>query len=337
MIKMINQENNYGIGIIGVGKYIPEKLITNEQIEEWTGVTSQRIIEQTGIKQRYIIQDHESASKISAIAALQAIEMANVKPDDIKLIIGCTFSGDYVYPAMACIVQELIDAKNAGAFDILANCTSFQVGLTIAADRMKADPSISFALVLGTAVQSPYINWRDPASAMYFGDGAGAAILGRVPFGYGMLASEIFSNSKVYDAVRLRGGGSSYPLRPENIDQGLQYYEMSGMEVWKQVIQNQPKVIRRVLDKINKHPSDVDFFIFHQANLRLIEYLMGKMKMSMSKTYTNIAEIGNTADASIPIALCDAVRNNLIKRDNLIIISGVGAGFIFGAAALRWY
>jgi 3-oxoacyl-[acyl-carrier-protein] synthase-3 len=172
---------------------------------------------------------------------------------------------------------------------------------------------------------------------MYFGDGSGAAILGQVPAGYGILANEIMSNGRVYEAVRLRGGGSSYPIRENNVSDGLQYYEMNGMEVWKQVIQYQPIVIKKVLEKINKKIEDVDFFIFHQANLRLIEYLMARMKQPISKTHTNITNIGNTADASLAIALCEAVEKDLIKRDDLVVITGVGAGFTFGATAMRWY
>jgi len=328
---------NHGVGIIGVGKYVPGNLVTNEQIEEWTGMPAHTIVEKTGIEQRYIAHDKETASAMSTTAANQAIEMAGINPDEIGLIIVCSFTGDYVYPAMACKVQDLIGARNAGAFDVVANCTGFQVGLSIACDRMLFDPDISHALVIGTALQSRHINWSDPNSAIYFGDGAGAAILGRVPEGYGLLSTNILSNGKAFDAVRMRGGGTSYPMRSENVNKGLQYYEINGLEVWKQLIQYQPVVIRRSLAKIHKKVNDVDFFIFHQANLRLIEYLMGKMKLPMSKTFTNVAHIGNTADASLAIALCDAVRLGLIRRDQLIVMSGVGAGFIFGSTVFRWY
>ncbi|MBL7091677.1 3-oxoacyl-ACP synthase III family protein [Acidovorax sp.] len=333
----MSESERPGIGVLGVGKYIPQKVVTNEQLEAWTQMPAQTIVDKTGIVTRYIVEDGETASGMSAIAAKQAIEMAGVQADQIGLIIGCTFSGDYVYPAMACKVQDLIGARNAGAFDLMANCTAFQIGLGVASDRMSCDSDVAYGLVIGTALQSPFINWTDPDSAIYFGDGAGAAVLGRVPSGYGVLCTEMFTNARVFDAVRLRGGGSSYPLRPENINDGLQYYEINGMEVWKQVIQYQPKVIRRALEKIGEKIEDVDFFIFHQANLRLIEYLMGKMKQPMSKTYTNVAEIGNTADASLAITLCDAVRAGLIQRDQLVVISGVGAGFIFGATVIRWY
>jgi 3-oxoacyl-[acyl-carrier-protein] synthase-3 len=326
-----------GIGVVGVGKYIPANIVRNEHVESQCNLERGTILAKTGITKRYIAGDDETASSMSAIAASQALASAGIQPDSVGLIICCTFTGDYIYPALACKVQELIGAKHAGSFDLLANCTGFQVGMTVASDRMKCDPSLNYVLVIGAALQSRYINWSDPESAMYFSDGAGAAVLGRVPDGYGVLASDLFTNSKVYEAVRLRGGGSSHPMRPENIHEGLQYYEMNGMEVWKQVVQFQPKAVKRVLEKIGKTTNDVDLFIFHQANLKLIEFLMARMRQPMTKTFTNIAGIGNTADASLAIALYDAVAEGCIQRNNLVILSGVGAGFTFGATAIKWY
>jgi len=235
--------NMYGVGIIGTGRYLPSKIIGNDQIEAQCGLKGGDILEKTGIKRRFVVEDHETASSMSATCALQALTASNINPSQIGLIICCTFTGDYVYPALACKVQELIGAKNAGSFDVMANCTSFQVGLTIASDRMKCDPTIRYALVIGVALQSRFINWSDPNTAIYFSDGAGAAVLGQVPPGYGILASEIFTNSSVFEAVRMRGGGSSYPMRDENVNNGLQFYEMNGLEVWKQVMQNQPKAL----------------------------------------------------------------------------------------------
>lgn len=326
-----------GVGVLGVGRYVPGKLITNQMLEQWTGVSASKIVERIGVETRFVVEDHETASGMSATVAIQALKMAGINPTQVGLIIVCSFTGDYVYPAMACKVQELIKATNAGAFDLMANCTGFQVGLTVASDRMKCDPTIKYSLVIGTALQSRYINWSDPNSALYFGDGAGAVVLGSVPVGYGILTSEIFSNGKVFEAVRMRGGGSSYPMRADNVNKGLQYYELNGLEVWKQVVQYQPLAIDRSLAKAGMKIADVDFFIFHQANLRLIEYLMGKMKHPMNKTFTNVATIGNTADASMAIVLCDALRAGCINRDQLVVISGVGAGFTFGSTVVRWY
>jgi 3-oxoacyl-[acyl-carrier-protein] synthase III len=333
---MTDETLRSGIGVLGVGKYIPTKILTNEQVAARTGVPTETIVEKTGIISRYIVEEDDCASEISAVAANDALAMAALYPDQLDLVVGCTFSGDYIFPAMACKVQDIIGAGNAGAFDLLANCTGFQVGLGVVADTLRGDGQKNYGLVLGTAIQSRFIQWSDPES-IYFGDGAGAALLGRVPAGYGVLASEVFTNGRVFDAVRLRGGGSSHPLRAENIDTYLQYYEMNGLEVWKQVIQHQPKVIRRSLEKIGKKIEDVDFFIFHQANLRLIEYLMAKMKQPMRKTYTNVERIGNTADASLAIALCEAVEEGCMERGDLVVISGVGAGFTFGSTVIRWF
>ena len=229
---------------------------------------------------------------------MEALDSAGISSEELGLILGCTFSGDYLYPAMACKVQAILEAWNAGAYDILANCTGFQVGLASAADKMFFDPTIKYSLVMGAALQSRYVNWEDPNTAMYCGDGVGAAILGQVPEGYGILSNEVLSNGRVYEAVRIRGGGSSFIMNSKNVEDNCQYFEMNGMEVWKQVVQWQPKIIRKSLEKIGLTIEDVDHFIFHQANLRLIEYLMAKMKIPMTKTTITAVEYGNTADAS---------------------------------------
>jgi 3-oxoacyl-[acyl-carrier-protein] synthase-3 len=333
----MNNKFGFGIGISGVGKYLPDEIVTNQQIEELCGIKSGDIELKTGILTRRKVSDRQTASEMSAIAAKRALEMAGIEAKQLSLVVTCTFTGDYVYPAVSCKIAELIGAKNAGAFDLLANCTGFQVGLGVISDRMLVDSTCEYALLIGTALQSRFINYKDATSSIYFGDGVGAAVMCKVPKSYGVLSNSISTNGKVFDSVRMRGGGSSFPMRLENINDGLQYYELDGLEVWKQVIQFQPKEIIRSLQKIDKKIEDVDFFIFHQANLRLIEYLMGKMRLPMTKTFTNVEEYGNTADASQAIALCDAVTKGMIKRGDLVVVSGVGAGFIFGSTVIRWY
>jgi 3-oxoacyl-[acyl-carrier-protein] synthase III len=329
--------DDYGVGVAGVGKFLPEGVITNESLEATSGMKAAEIVEKTGIVTRRKASEDDVASEMCASAARDAMEMAGIEPEQLGQIITCTFTGDYKYPAVSCRIQDLLGAYNAGVFDLMANCTGFQVGLGVASDRMLVDPSVEYSLVIGAALQSRFIDYSKAGSAMYFGDGVGAAVLKQVPAGYGILSNDVSANGRAFNSVRLRGGGSSHPMRPDNIDEGLQYYDIDGLEVWKQVVQNQPKSMRRALEKIDKTTKDVDFFIFHQANLRLIEFLMGKMRLPMDKTYTNVEEYGNTADASQAITLCDAVTNNLLKRDDLVAISGVGAGFIFGTTVMRWY
>lgn len=326
-----------GIGILGMGKAVPANQLTNEAIEQAAGLPLGTIEQKTGVKTRYVAAETDSASGLSALAARQALERAGVTPDQIGLVLACTFTADYVMPALACKIHQLLGTKRAAAFDLMANCTGFQVGLSVAAEKLACDAEISHAIVVGAALQSRYVNWTDPDSALYFGDGFGAAVLGPVPEGYGFLAHDMFSNTSVYESVRIRGGGSSHPIRPENVHDLLNYYEINGMDVWKQVAQHQPTVIKRVLAKAGLGIDDVDFFIFHQANLHLITYLMGKMKVPMDRTHTNVAELGNTAEASMAIALCEAAERKLIRSGDVVVISGVGAGFTFGASVLRWW
>ena len=329
--------HDYGIGIVGVGKYLPNKIVDNGQIHIWTGADPHLVVEKLGIRERRLVNDDETASAMSVQASLPALAMAGITTDKLNLIIGCTYSGDYRFPAMACKVQADLEAWNAGAFDLLANCTSFQVGVATASEKMFFDASMDYSLVIGTALQSRYIDWHDANTAVYCGDGAGAAVLGKVPQGYGVLASEIMTNGRVFEAARLRGGGSSHIITEDNVHDKLSCFEMNGLEVWKQVVQWQPKVIKKSLSKVGMTVADVDFFIFHQANLNLIQYLMGKLKASMDKTHTTVEKYGNTADASLPITLCEAAEQKKIGRDAIVVISGVGAGFIFGSTVMRWF
>ena len=326
-----------GIGILGMGKAVPTNQLTNDAIETAAGMPLGTIEKKTGVRARYVASATDTASGLSAQASQQALAAAGVAPEQIGLVVAATFTADYVMPALACKIHQLLGTKNAAAFDLMANCTGFQVALNVAADKLACDASLTHALVVGAALQSRFVNWNDPDSALYFGDGFGAAVLGRVPDGFGFLAHDAFSKTSVYESVRIRGGGSSHPIRPENVHDLLNYYEINGMDVWKQVAQHQPTVVKNALAKAGLGVEDVDFFIFHQANLHLITYLMGKMKVPMSRTYTNVAEIGNTAEASMAIALCEAAEKKLIEKGDVVVISGVGAGFTFGASVMRWW
>ncbi len=325
------------IGILGTGRHVPSRLLSNDEVERRAGIPAGDIEKKTGVLGRYIASDGETASELSLPACQHALSAAGVAAEDLSSIIACTFTADYVMPALACKVHQLLGAKNASAFDIMANCTAFQVGLNLMADRLACDPTQKYGLVLGAALQSRFVNWEDPESCMYFGDGFGAALLGPVPDGFGFLSHDVYTNSSVYEAVRIRGGGSSHPLRPSNIEQNLNFYEINGMEVWKQVVQHQPNIIRRALSKAELGIEDVDFFIFHQANLNLIKFLMGKLKLPLEKTHANVERFGNTAEASMAMALAEAVELNKIKHGDVVVLSGVGAGFTYGASVLRWW
>ena len=238
--------------------------------------------------------------------------------------------------ALACKISQLLNLNEPGCFDVMANCTGFQTGLDIAFEKIKTSNNINKILVVAVAMQSRYIDWRDKNSAIYFGDGASAAIVSKVSKKFGHLGSSLISNTKVYDAVRMRGGGSSFVTSNYLKKKNNQKYEISGLEVWKQVVTNQPKNIRLALKDARLKPTDIDYFIFHQANYNLIKFLMHRLEIPISKTFITANKYGNTADASIGITLHEAVKKKKIKKNDIVLISGVGAGFIFGTTIVKW-
>ena len=325
-------------GIISTGKYIPKIKITNDVVSRKLKISKKIILEKTGIRSRYFASKKESLSFMAVQAAKQAIRRSNVPKDNINLVICCNFEAEYKFPCLASKIVKDLKLNDSGSFDINANCTGFQIGLTLACEKIKSDKSINNILVIGSAFQSKYLDWTIPENSVYFGDGSGAAIVSRVPKGFGLLASDIFTDSKAYEDVRLIGSGNLLPAKFYNSGNKNKFlYDMNGLETWKQVVVNQPKVIRRVLNKAEIKINQVDLFIFHQANKNLLDYLLGKLKLSKNKTYTTVEKYGNTADASIAITLNEALLAKKIKKGSLVLISGVGAGFVFGASLFKWY
>lgn len=331
---MLSQD---GITISGVGHHLPESFEDNETLCRQLDVSPDWIIEKTGIERRYIAAAEDSASGFSVEAARKAIAMARVPPDEVDLIIVCTFSGDYIFPPVSAKVQRDLGATNAQIFDLQANCTGFLTGLTAASDRMRVDPTVRNALVIGVELCTRYIDRTDVNTAIYLGDGAGAAVLSRSGPEHGILASAFHTDSSNYEAVRMRGGGSSYGMIGRAYDPKVDLMEMNGVAVWKQAITHLPKVIRKACEKSGVDLDEVDFMLFHQANYNLIEYIVLKMRIGMDKTYTNVREVGNTGAASLAIAMSEAVEKRLLKNGDIVVLAAVGAGFNFGASVWRWH
>ncbi len=325
-----------GITITGVGHCLPTNFEDNETLCRSLSVTPEWIIEKTGIQRRYIAAPEDSASDYAVNAAQHALAMAKITANEIDLIIVCTFSGDYIFPPLSAKVQMELKAIHAQIFDLQANCTGFLTGLTVASDRMKIDSSVRHALVIGVELCSRYIDRTDVNTAIYLSDGAGAAVLSHIDTDFGIQSSAFHTDSSNYEAVRMRGGGSSFPMHGRQFDPAIDLMEMNGIATWKQAITHLPKVVRKACEKSKVDLATVDFFIFHQANLRLIEYIIKKMGFDISKTYTNVQEIGNTGSASLAIAISEAVTKGLLKNGDLLILAAVGAGFNFGASVWRW-
>ena len=327
----------HGICISGVGHHLPTAWEDNETLCRNLNVTPEWIVEKTGIQRRYIAAPDDSASSYALAAARRALAISGVTGDEIDLIIVCTFSGDYIFPPVSAKVQLELGAKNAQIFDLQANCTGFVTGLTTASDRMRVDSSVRHALVIGVELCSRYIDRRDVNTAIYLSDGAGAAVLSRTAPEFGIKASAFYTDASNYEAVRMRGGGSSHGLIGRSYDPGLDHMEMNGIATWKQAITHMPKVIKTACAKSGIDLSEIDFMVFHQANYNLIDYIVKKMRLDMAHTYTNVREIGNTGAASLAIALSEAVDKGLVKNGQTVLLAAVGAGFNFGASIWTWH
>jgi len=321
------------VGITGTGHRLPTTVQRNEDLCVGIDLSPDWIESRTGITQRLIANSGECASEYARDASKGAIKQAGCSIRDIGLVIVATFSGDYVFPAAAVKLQSDLGIIGGHAFDVQANCSGFVTALTIASERMMFDSSIGYALVVGLEFCSRYTNSTDPETSVYLSDGAGAVIIGRV-YQPGYIASSFWTDSSNYESVRLRGGGSSF-RNPEAFNKSI-FMEMNGLATWRQAITSLPKVIRDVCTKSGVQIEDIDMFIFHQANLRLIEYLIKKLKRDLGATYTNVERIGNTGAASISIALSEAVLEGKIRNQDLVCVAGVGAGFTFGASLWRW-
>lgn len=326
-----------GVAIAGVGHHLPDLIEDNETLCTNLDISPEWIMEKTGIKRRYLARPEDSASDFATKAAQNALDMAGIPADEVDLIVVCTFSGDYIFPPVSAKVQSLLKAPHAQIFDLQANCAGFVTGLTVASDRMLVDPSVRNALVIGVELNSRYINRTDVNSAIYMSDGAGAAVLTPTESGKGIMASAFHTDSSNFEAVRMRGGGSSFGSKDRAWDPTIDYMEMNGIATWKQAITHLPTVIRKACAKSCIDPKEVDFLVFHQANLNMIEYVVRKMGYGMEKTFTNVQEIGNTGAASVGIALNEAVSKGLIKDGQLVVLAAVGAGFNFGASVWRWH
>ncbi|HEY1750560.1 MAG TPA: ketoacyl-ACP synthase III [Caulobacteraceae bacterium] len=324
-----------GVAIIGAGHHLAGVVETNEALCRGLDVTPEWIVEKTGIKRRYIAAPDDTASGFAVQAARRAMAGAGVAADEIDLIVACTFSADYTFPPLSAKLHKDIGARGGQIFDLQANCAGFVAGLTAASDRMAADPSLRHALVVGVEMNSRYIDRTNLDSVIYHSDGAGAVVLGRRE-GAGIVASAFHTDSSNYEAVRVRGGGSSFPVMGHAGRSEADVMELNGLATWKQAITHLPAVVRAACGKAGIELAEVDFFVFHQANYNLIDYIVRKMGADLTRTYTNVQEIGNTGAASVPIALSEAVERGLIAPGSTVVLAAIGAGFNFAASVWRW-
>ncbi|MCS6818093.1 MAG: ketoacyl-ACP synthase III [Blastocatellia bacterium] len=322
-------------GITGTGHALPEEVITNADLEKMVDTSDEWISTRTGIKERRKARPDEYTSTLAARAARHAMEMAGVEAKDLDIIICATVCPDMTLPATACIIQSLLGAKRAAAFDLAAACSGFIYGLTLAEGMIKAGRARTI-LLIGAELLTRYVDYTDRSTCVIFGDGAGAAIVQPVEDGRGLLAARIQSDGDYVDYLYTPGGGTRYPASIETVTNRLHYIKMRGNELFKVAVRSMEEISRQVLDDLRMSPNDIDLFIPHQANQRITEAVAERLGLPAEKVYSNIHRVGNTSSASIPIALDECVRAGRVKPGDLLMMASFGAGVTFGAAVLRW-
>lgn len=318
--------------IEGLGKYTPSHLVTNDQLSEVVDTSDEWIYSRTGIKSRYISKG-EDTSYMAAKAGEKALENANISPLDVDLLVVATCTPDMFTPSTACIVQSIIGADNALAFDISAACSGFIYGLDVA-KAMMASNNYKHALVIGAENLSKSLDWEDRTTCVLFGDGAGAAVLSKSD-NIGLMNSFCKSVGAKYECLTIGGNDVDSPFVESKTIRDSKL-RMDGGEIFKFAISVIVSSINKILEENNLDINDIDYIIPHQANVRIIQYAAKKLKVDMNKFYTNMEEYGNTSGASIPIALSDMSEKGLLKKDSKIILVGFGAGLTYGATLINW-
>ncbi len=317
--------------IIGTGGYLPEKVITNHDLEKMVETSDQWITDRTGIKKRHIAAENETTCDLAEHAARQAIEAAGISPEDIDLIIIATTTPDRVFPSTACLLQERLGIRGCAAFDLQAVCTGFVYALGVA-DKFIRSGSHRCALVIGAETLSRIIDWTDRGTCILFGDGAGAVILGASEEP-GILSTHLHADGQYKDLLSTTGGISEGFTN--DID-GSVYITMQGNEVFKMAVNTLGRIVDETLAANNMQKSDIDWLVPHQANIRIINATAKKLKMSMDHVVVTVQEHGNTSAASVPLALNEAVRDGRIKRGETLLLEAFGGGFTWGSALLRY-
>ncbi len=327
----------YSAGITGLGAYVPPKVLTNADLEKMVDTTNEWIMTRTGICQRHIAEKGQKASDLGYHAAVEAIKNAGLTVADIELIIVATITPDMFFPSTACNIQNKLGAK-CGAFDLAAACSGFPYALGVAEGFVKAG-IYKHVLVVGAEVLSGFIDWKDRSTCVLFGDGAGAAVLSRLPperNGQGILATYLGSDGSQADVLQIPGGGSANPTTPETLEQGLHYLKMQGSEVFKVAVRTMDVAVREVLQRAKLKLEDVHCLIPHQANLRILQAVADRLELPPYKVFINVEKYGNMSSASTIVALYEAVKSGRVKKGNNVVLVAFGGGLTWASTVIKW-
>ena len=326
-----------GIKFVGTGSYLPEKVLTNHQLEEMVDTTDEWIRTRTGIESRHIAGDDEPTSALGAMASLKALEAANMTPEEVELIIVATISPDKIFPNTGCFIQKRIGANQATCFSVEAACSGFVYILAIGAALIQTG-LYNNALLVGAEKLSSFIDWNDRSTCVLFGDGAGAVIIKATTENEenAYIGSRLGSDGKFTDILHIPGGGTYSPFSQDVLDQKLHFLDMSGQEVFKLAINMMVLAANEILDQSGVTISDIKWLIPHQANTRIISSVAKRLGLPEERAIINLDKYGNTSGATIPIALDEVVRRNQVERGDYILLVAFGGGLTWGASLIRW-
>ncbi|MGI9036040.1 MAG: beta-ketoacyl-ACP synthase III [Pyrinomonadaceae bacterium] len=325
-------ENN--AGIIGMGHAYPKGVLTNADLEKIVETSDEWITTRTGIRQRHKAADDEYTSQFGTLAAKQAIKRAGLKPEDIDLIICATTTPDQIMPSTGALIQAQIGATNAAGMDIFAACSGFIYGITIVESMIRTG-QIRYALVIGAEILTKYVDYTDRSTCVIFGDGAGAAVLGPVAKGKGILATKIRSDGRYEEQLYCPAGGTKLGTTHETIDNRMHFFKMRGNELFKVAVRSMAEISVEMLERAGCAIEDIDLVIPHQANQRITDAIASRLNVPEEKVYSNIAEHGNTSSASIPIALDECIESGKIKEGSLVLMTAFGGGGTLGGTVIR--
>lgn len=330
------QETQIPVTIAGTGSYLPERILTNEELSTLVDTSDEWITSRTGIKERRIAAEGEFTSHMATKAAEKALEQAGISGADVDLIIVATITPDTLTPATACYVQQNLGAFSAVAFDISAACSGFLYAMKIA-KRLISDGAFKNALIIGAEKLSSFVNWEDRNTCVLFGDGAGAAVLRASAEGEGrIIATDIGTDGAQTHLLNIPGGGSACPITLQNADQRLASLAMLGKEVFKHAVTRMKQSAETVLERAGIAPEDVKLVVPHQANLRIIDAIADRLTVPKDRVFTNLQKYGNTSAAAVAIALDEAHRQGRFERGDNIVLVVFGAGLTWAAAAIEW-
>jgi 3-oxoacyl-[acyl-carrier-protein] synthase-3 len=321
--------------ILGTGRSYPEGVLTNADLEKMVETSDEWITTRTGIKERHKAAEGEYTSLFAVRASRQAIERARIDPSDIGLVICATVSPDQILPSTGCLIQAELGANKAAAFDLVAACSGFLYGLTMA-NQMVRSGQVRYALVVGSEVLTRYVDYSDRSTCVLFGDGAGAAVVGATEEDRGILATRIYSDGRFAEHLYSPGGGTRIPPTAETLASGQHFFKMKGNELFKIAVRSMADVSREVLDEAGYNAEDVKLFIPHQANQRITDAVADRLKVDPAIVYSNIAHHGNTSSASIPIALDECVEMGKIGEGDLVLLASFGGGVTWGGVLIKW-